>query len=173
MASTGVASVGLLIVFPFVMAYAAASDLLTMLIPNRISLALMAAFCVLAATGLFSLPELGMHLGAGALVLAITFTLFALGKIGGGDAKLAAATALWLGLDQLLDYLLVASIFGGVLTLAILLARTHPLPRAVARLPFALHLHDAKTGIPYGIALAAAALVILPETLVWTRALGG
>ena len=173
MASTGLAGFGLLVVFPFFMAYAAASDLLTMLIPNRISLALIAGFCALAATGLFSLPEIGMHLAAGALVLAVTFTLFALGKIGGGDAKLAAATALWIGFDQLLDYLLVASIFGGALTLAILFARSHPLPRTVARLPFALHLHDAKTGIPYGIALAASALVILPETLVWTRALGG
>ena len=173
MASTGVASFGLLIVFPFVMAYAAASDLLTMLIPNRISLALIAGFGVVAATGLFSLAEIGMHLAAGGLVLAITFTLFALGKIGGGDAKLAAATALWLGFDQLLDYLLVASLFGGALTLAILLVRSHPLPFPIARLPFALHLHDAKTGIPYGIALAASALVILPETLVWARALGG
>lgn len=173
MASTGLAAFSLLIVFPFFMAYAAASDLLTMLIPNRISLALAAGFCVLAATGLFSLPEIGMHLCAGALVLAITFTLFALGKVGGGDAKLAAATALWLGFDQLLDYLLVASILGGALTLAILFARTHPLPGAVARLPFALRLHDARTGIPYGIALAAAALATLPETLVWARALGG
>lgn len=167
------ASFGLLIVFPFFMAYAAASDLLTMLIPNRISLALAAGFCALAATGVFSLPEIGLHVGAGALVLCITFTLFALGKVGGGDAKLAAVTALWLGFDQLLDYLLVASIFGGALTLAILAARAQPLPYVVARLPFALHLHDRRTGIPYGIALAAAALAVLPETLLWTRALGG
>lgn len=173
MTTFGPAGFGLLVVFPFFMAYAAASDLLTMLIPNRVSLALVAAFCALACTGLLSLPELGMHLAAGGLVLAVTFTLFALGKIGGGDAKLAAATALWLGFDRLLDYLLVASLLGGALTLAILVVRAHPLPYRVARLPFALHLHDAKTGIPYGIALAAAALVVLPETLVWTRALGG
>ena len=171
MASLGLAGFGLLILFPFLMAYAAASDLLTMLIPNRISLALVAGFALLALTGPMSWVEIGYHCGAGALVLVATFTLFAFGIIGGGDAKLAAATALWLGLDGLGDYLLVASIFGGALTLAILFARSHPLPYRIARMPFALHLHDAKTGIPYGIALAAAALLVLPDTEIWTRAL--
>ncbi len=163
-----VAEFGLLILFPFLMAYAAASDLLTMLIPNRITLALILGFVLLAASGLLTPGEIGLHVGAAFIVLAATFTLFALNVIGGGDAKLAAATTLWLGFDGLLDYLLVASIFGGALTLAILLARSHPLPGRLARLPFALHLHDAKTGIPYGIALAAAALVVLPETALWS-----
>ncbi|WP_409564808.1 prepilin peptidase [Methylobacterium sp. J-026] len=173
MAGLGPAGFGLLVLFPFLMAYAAASDLLTMLIPNRISLALVAGFALLALAGPLSWAEVGSHLGAGAAILAVTFTLFACGVIGGGDAKLAAATALWLGFDGLADYLLVASILGGALTLAILFARTHPLPLRIARMPFALHLHDAKTGIPYGIALAAAALLVLPETEVWTRALAG
>ncbi|AWN44242.1 A24 family peptidase [Methylobacterium durans] len=167
------ATLGLLVVFPFFMAYAAANDLLTMLIPNRISLGLVAGFAVVAATGILSWSELGMHVGAGLLVLSITFTLFALGKIGGGDAKLAAATALWLGFDQLVDYALVAALAGGALTLGLLFARSHPLPYPVARLPFALHLHDAKTGIPYGIALAFAALIVVPDTLLWARALAG
>jgi len=173
MAGLGLAGFGLLVLFPFLMAYAAASDLLTMLIPNRISLALVAGFAVLAVTGPMSWTEIGFHLGAGAVILVATFTLFAFGIIGGGDAKLAAATALWLGFDGLGDYLLVASLLGGGLTLGILFARAHPLPMRVARMPFALHLHDAKTGIPYGIALAADALLVLPETEVWSRALAG
>ncbi|MBE7199377.1 MAG: prepilin peptidase [Parafilimonas terrae] len=150
------------------MAYAAASDLLTMLIPNRISLALILGFALLAASGLMSLHEIGLHVGAAALVLTATFTLFAFNVIGGGDAKLAAATALWLGFDGLLDYLLAASVLGGLLTLALLAARSHPLPGRLARMPFALHLHDRKTGIPYGIALAAAALLVLPDTTLWS-----
>lgn len=163
-----VAEFGLLILFPFLMAYAAASDLLTMLIPNRISLALVLGFVLLAVSGLMSLNEIGLHVGAAALVLTATFTLFAFNVIGGGDAKLAAATALWLGFDGLLDYLLAASVLGGLLTLALLAARSHPLPGRLARLPFALHLHDRKTGIPYGIALAAAALLVLPDTTLWS-----
>lgn len=163
-----IAEFGLLILFPFLMAYAAASDLLTMLIPNRISLALIVGFVLLAGSGLMSAGEIGMHVAAAGVVLTVTFTLFAFNVIGGGDAKLAAATALWLGFDGLLGYLLAASVLGGLLTLGLLAARSHPLPGRLARLPFALHLHDGKTGIPYGIALAAAALLVLPDTTLWS-----
>lgn len=173
MSSAVVAEFGLLILFPFLMAYAAASDLLTMLIPNRISLGLVFGFLLLAASGLMSWGEIGLHVGAAAIVLTATFTLFAFNVIGGGDAKLAAATALWLGFDGLPDYLLAASVLGGILTLALLAARSHPLPNPLARLPFALRLHDAKTGIPYGIALSAAALLVMPETAVWTAVTAG
>lgn len=166
------ASIVLLVVFPFLMAYAASSDLLTMLIPNRISLALVAGFAVLAATAGMGWTEIGSHAFAGALTLCATFTLFAFGVIGGGDAKLAAATALWLGLGHLAEYLILASVLGGGLTLALLAARSQPLPFVLGRFPFALHLHDRKTGVPYGIALAAAGLVVLPETPLWARVLG-
>ncbi|GJE15828.1 A24 family peptidase [Methylobacterium marchantiae] len=163
------ASVTLLIVFPFLMAYAAARDVLTMLIPNTVSLLLLLGFAVFAAsTGLWGW-DLASHLGAGAATLAVTFTLFAFGIIGGGDAKLAAATAIWIGFDHLADYLVVASIAGGALTLAILVARSHPLPSALGRFPFALHLHDAKTGVPYGVALSLGALIVIPETMTWAR----
>lgn len=163
------ASVALLIVFPFLMAYAAVRDLLTMLIPNTVSLLLLAGFALFAvATGLWGW-DLMSHLGAGAVTLAVTFTLFALGKIGGGDAKLAAATAVWIGFDRLLEYLAVASLAGGALSLAILMARAHPLPPLLGRLPFALHLHDAKTGVPYGITLSFGALIVIPETMTWAR----
>ncbi len=84
MSGTVIAEFGLLVLFPFLMAYAAASDLLTMLIPNRISLALVAGFAVLAASGLMTPGEIGLHVGAAALVLTATFTLFALNIIGAG-----------------------------------------------------------------------------------------
>ena len=78
------------------------------------------------------LAEIGMHVGAAAAVLVVAFVFFARGWIGGGDAKLAAATALWLGFDQLLNYLIFASLFGGVLTLLILRFRLMPLPALLA-----------------------------------------
>ena len=87
----------LLLIFPALMAYAAASDLLTMTIPNRLSLALVAGFAAFAILAGLSMQAVLLHLGAGAAVLAASFALFAFGWIGGGDAKLAAATALWLG----------------------------------------------------------------------------
>jgi len=97
-------------------------------------------------------------------VLVVTFVFFARGWIGGGDAKLAAATALWLGFDQLLNYLVIASLIGGVLTLLILRFRLMPLPTFLAEQDWAKRLHRMDTGIPYGIALALAALAIYPET---------
>lgn len=172
-AMIGVAgSAGLLVLFPFLMAYAGSRDLLTMLIPNWVSLALVAGFAPLALVAGFDPWEFGTHVAAGLIVLGVTFSLFASGAIGGGDAKLAAATAIWMGLGHTLDYLLVASVLGGVLTLMIIAARSYPLPVIIARLPFVTHLHDAKTGIPYGIALSAAGLLVLPQTLLWARLVG-
>jgi prepilin peptidase CpaA len=105
-----------------------------------------------------------MHIGAGALVLAAGFTCFAFGWIGGGDAKLAAATALWFGFSYLLDYLVYASLFGGALTLLLIQFRLLPLPAPLARHQWIMRLHEKGGGVPYGIALAAAALVVYPKT---------
>ena len=153
-----------LLLFPALMAFAASSDLITMTISNRISLLLIAGFFVLAVMTGMPLTEIGMHVGAAAAVLVVAFVFFARGWIGGGDAKLAAATALWLGFDHLTEYLLYASIFGGVLTFAIIRFRLMPLPEAVARQDWVKRLHKLDGGVPYGIALAAAALLIYPDT---------
>lgn len=159
-----------LFLFPALMAFAAFSDLFTMTISNRVSVILIAGFLVMAALVGMSGADILSHLGAGAAVLAVTFTLFACGWIGGGDAKLAAATALWLGFDALLSYLVYASLFGGVLTLVILRYRVMPLPALLAGQEWAIRLHRADAGVPYGIALAGAAIAVYPHT-VWMRAL--
>jgi prepilin peptidase CpaA len=153
-----------LLFFPALMAFAASSDLFTMTISNRLSLALVGGFAVLTVFSGMSLPVIGLHLAAGALVLVISFVLFTQGWIGGGDAKLAAATALWFGFDYLFDYLVYASIFGGVLTLLILQFRHMALPEFLAKQAWVQRLHERSGGVPYGIALAAAALVVYPHT---------
>jgi prepilin peptidase CpaA len=158
-----------LMLFPSLMAFAAASDLFTMTIPNRISLALAGGFLVLAAFSGMGIHEILSHVGAGAVVLAIAFACFAMGWVGGGDAKVAAAAALWFGFGHLLDYLVYASMFGGALTLLLLQFRQWPLPYALGGQPWLLRLHNKDTGIPYGIALAVGALMIYPETE-WTKA---
>ena len=94
-----------LLLFPLLMAYSAVSDLLTMTIANWISLVLVGAFVVLATVaGMPALQLITNHLACGFAVLVLTFTLFAFGWIGGGDAKLAAATAVWLGWQKLFEY---------------------------------------------------------------------
>jgi len=159
-----------LLLFPALMAFAASSDLFTMTISNRVSLALTAGFFALALIMGMSAGDMLSHTGAGMTVLAITFCFFAFGWIGGGDAKLAAATALWFGFDHLLDYAVYASIFGGVLTLVIIKFRVLPLPQMLARQAWVQRLHQSNGGVPYGIALAAAALVVYPHTA-WMQAL--
>jgi len=153
-----------LLLFPALMAFAASSDLLTMTISNRLSLALTGGFLLVAFITGMSLYAFGMHVAAAAVVLLVAFVFFSRGWIGGGDAKLAAATALWLGFDHLLDYMLYASLFGGALTLAILQFRKLPLPSALSRQAWILRLHETGGGVPYGIALAAAALAVYPKT---------
>jgi prepilin peptidase CpaA len=153
-----------LMLFPALMAFAAASDLFTMTISNRVSLALAAGFLLLAAASGMGFYEILMHIGAGATVLTVAFTCFAMGWIGGGDAKIAAGAALWFGFGYLLNYLLYASLFGGALTLLLLQFRQWPLPYALVGQTWLLRLHAKESGIPYGIALAIGALTIYPET---------
>jgi len=153
-----------LMLFPALMAFAASSDLLTMTISNRVSLILAAGFFGLAAAGGMGGFDMVMHLGAGAAVLVAGFICFARGWMGGGDAKLAAATALWFGFDHLFDYLIYASLFGGALTILLLQYRMLPLPRFLADQQWAARLHEKECGVPYGIALAAAGLCVYPET---------
>jgi prepilin peptidase CpaA len=161
----------LFVAFPALMAFAAASDFVSMTISNRLQLMLIALFCVVALIAGFSPAQFGSHVLAFAVVLCVAFFCFARGWIGGGDAKLAACTALWLGFTpQLYTYLLVSACFGGVLTLAILYGRTLSLPKFLSTQTWALRLHDGKQGIPYGIALAAAALIIYPETAIFALA---
>ena len=144
-----------LMLFPALMAFAAASDLFTMTISNRVSLALIAGFLVLAPLGGMGLHDILLHIGAGATVLVAAFACFAMGWVGGGDAKVAAGVALWFGFDHLLDYLLYASLFGGALTLLLLQFRQWPLPYPLSGQAWLNRLHDRQSGIPYGIALAA------------------
>jgi len=159
-----------LLFFPALMAFAAASDLFTMTISNRVSLALVAGFLILAPLSGMDLPDVLSHLGAGAVLLVITFACFTFGWIGGGDAKVASAAALWFGFAHLMNYLLYASIFGGALTLALMQFRQWPLPYIMAGQPWLVRLHAKDGGVPYGIALALGALMIYPETD-WVKAI--
>jgi prepilin peptidase CpaA len=158
-----------LLLFPALMAFAAASDLFTMKISNRVSLMLALGFLALAIASGMGAYDILMHVAAGATVLVVAFGCFAMGWVGGGDAKVAAAAALWFGFAHLMNYLLYASLFGGALTLLLLQFRQWPLPVLFAGQPWLARLHDKQTGIPYGIALTIGALMIYPETQ-WMKA---
>jgi prepilin peptidase CpaA len=155
--------------FPALMAFAAASDLFTMTISNKISLLLVLGFVALAAFSGMPVQTLLMHLAAGGAVLLVAFACFAMGWIGGGDAKVAASAALWFGFDHLYDYLLYVSLLGGALTVLLLQFRQWPLPSLLTGQAWLNRLHERTGGIPYGIALAIGALIVYPETQ-WIKA---
>ena len=122
------AEILVLVALPLLLAAAAGWDIASFTIPNFLNLALIAVFAVFAFSAGLSFSAIGWHLLAGLAALAIGFTLFALGHIGGGDAKLFAAVVLWLGLKDCLPYALLASLFGGGLALCLMLLRQWPLP---------------------------------------------
>lgn len=151
------------IVFPFCMVFAALSDMLSMTIANRVSLLLVAVFAVVAPLTGMGWVDYGWHFAAGAMVLAVTFGLFAVGGMGGGDAKLLSATALWMGFNlHLVEYLVASTIAGGVLALAILCYRNSALAAYTGHHLFLRNLADPGKGVPYGIALGIGGLVSYP-----------
>ncbi len=161
-----------LFVFPAAMALAAACDMFTMTIPNRLNIVFAALFFPAALYLGMDWADMGLHVAAGLAMLMIGFSFFAFGWIGGGDAKFFAATALWLGWTPLLAYGILVALFGAVLTLGILFYRSRPLPFMLGRQDWAVRLHHSESGVPYGIALAAAGFVIYAETF-WYKAFLG
>jgi prepilin peptidase CpaA len=105
--------------------------------------------------------------------LAVGFGLFAFGIIGGGDAKLFAAVALMFGYDDLLGYTVFALLLGGALTLVILVLRQVPLPEVLARESWIARLHAPDSGVPYGVALAAGAYLLLPYSVIFHAVAAG
>lgn len=160
----------LLMSFPVAMAFAAANDLFTMTISNKISLALIALFVPAALVAGFDWQTMAENAGVGMAVLTFGFVLFQFGLLGGGDAKLMAVGSLWMGLAHVLPFMLYVTIFGGVLAVAILGYRRMIDVNGDVLPSWAVRLHREGTGIPYGIAIAASALYLYPQTA-WFQAL--
>ncbi|MCE7998381.1 MAG: peptidase [Rhodobiaceae bacterium] len=138
---------------------------MTFRIPNWVSLALVALFVAVLPFAGLSWAMIGTHLAIGAALLLVGMGLFAMNVLGGGDAKLLAAIGLWMGWAALPVYLLSVAIIGGMLSFALVVFRMAPLTMTIVQHPWISRLHDKKAGVPYGIALAAGALVTLPQTL--------
>ena len=162
----------ILVIFPLCMAMTAFSDLLTMTIPNRISAILIASFLAIAPFAGLSLYEIATHLAAGGIVFVFCFTLFALGVMGGGDAKILTASAVWFGMTgSLITYIAYVSVFGGLLSLGILLLRANHNLLMVSRLPMPeTFMH--KKRVPYGISIGIAAFMAFPSSPLVQSAFG-
>lgn len=108
-------------------------------------------------SGLAVWPDMVVQVGVALAVFLLFAQAFRIGMMGGGDVKMIAAIALWLPLPSLFRMMLVMSIAGGAVTIAMLVNH-----RLRAR-----KLGDATPAIevPYGVAIAIAALMILQEPL--------
>jgi prepilin peptidase CpaA len=155
----------LLLIFPMLVIGAALRDATSYTIPNWISLALVAAFPVAALALGLPLSAIGISLAVGAVALVAGMGMFALGWIGGGDAKLFAAAALWLGLAPSLTYLAVTGIAGGALAVTLLgLRSTHVRPWMPSGPAWFARLVEPGENVPYGVAIAIGALVAFPAS---------
>ena len=106
------------------------------------------------------------HVGAAFTVLAVTFVFFARGWIGGGDAKLFAAVALWLGWSALLPFLAVTALAGGGLALSLLVMRSGWFrPVTIGFRGWIGRLATPGENVPYGVAIAIGALAAFPTSL--------
>jgi prepilin peptidase CpaA len=141
----------------------AAYDVATLTIPNWISLALLALFPLVALNAGFGWSETGVHLAVGFAALVAGAALFATGGIGGGDAKLFAAVSLYVGAGWFPAFVVYVALAGGAVAVAVLAVRWSAAFGIGARLGWLQHLLTGK-GIPYGVAIAAGGLAVLPGT---------
>ncbi len=161
------------VIFPLCLAIAAFSDLFTMTIPNRISVILIVSFFAIALFTGMPLAQVGNHAAGALVVFVVCFILFATNTMGGGDAKLLTAAALWFGLNPaIVEFLGYTGIFGGLLTLAILVIRMQSDTILAAGLPVPNSILMAKK-IPYGIAIAIGGFLAFPSSPLFVAALEG
>jgi prepilin peptidase CpaA len=152
-----------LLIFPLLAIVAAVKDLTSYTIPNWIPIALIAAFPLGALAAHLSLGAVGLHAGVGAGALVLGMVLFALGWIGGGDAKLFAAAGLWLGWPASLTFLLTTCLAGGALAAVLLGLRSAPVRAAIPGGPaWLMRLSEPGEAVPYGVAIALGALAAFP-----------
>lgn len=165
-------------IFAVGMFTAAFRDATTMKIPNWASLMVLGGFflCVpFVWSGWASSGNawmiFGEHLLVGLSVFLFGFAIFAFGWLGGGDAKLMAATAFWWQFPDLLLYVVYTTLAGGVLALFILMGRQF-VPVKVLTAPWLYRLIKDQKKMPYGLALAFGALATLPQSEIFRAALG-
>lgn len=147
------------VALPLLAIYAGCTDFFAKIIPNRVS-ALVVLFYLVAALGLSApLATVGSGLAAGVVVLALGLIPFAFGVMGAGDVKLASACAVWFGLGEIMPFLTLVSLYGAVLVLIMVGFRREIAMAYTPRIAFFAEA-GTKMPLPYGVAIAGAALTL-------------
>lgn len=157
--------------FSFCMLMAAYMDASIMKIPNWISLVIIALFLAMTPFAWDGVAVFGEHLLVGLAFFIAGFAMFALGWMGGGDAKLLAATALWWTWADAALYIFYVGAIGGCLALLLLVGRNYA-PARLATSSWFYGLFKEEKQMPYGLALAGGALLTLPQSEILKVAIG-
>jgi prepilin peptidase CpaA len=144
-------SYGLLAALAIALLFAAFTDLRSRQISNRLNLAIAIGAPLFWWATALSLGDVAWQIGIAVLTLFVTAGFFALRWMGGGDVKLLTVLALWVPPALFMQLVIAMAVIGGVLTLAF--GAWHIARRQRDRL-----------AIPYGVAIAAAALLVLGQT---------
>ena len=153
-----------LVLFPMGVILAALRDLTSYTIPNRISLALLAAFLPVALLAGMSLPAIGVSAVVGGVMLAAGVGMFALRWIGGGDAKVFAVSALWLGWPAVMPFAMWTALAGGGLAVILMCGRRLGQPIIGRGPPWVGRLLTPGGDVPYGLAICFGALMAYPAS---------
>ena len=148
--------------FPILVVAAAISDFLTLRIPNWLNAIIVLAFFPMALASGMSGEAILWHCLAGIVVLVVGFGLFSSGFIGGCDAKLLAAAALWIGWAHLPPFLVFTALAGGVLVILMKAWQLLQVEGEVHEVGWAKRLFGFKMDLPYGVAIAAGTILAFP-----------
>jgi prepilin peptidase CpaA len=159
----------LLAILPTLAIIAGMKDLTSMTIPNWISGLLIISFFPTALISGLDAMTMAAHVGVALLALFACAGMFALRWMGGGDAKLVAASCLWLGVSGSGMFLLWTGLVGGLFCLALLFARFYARPYVHAFPGWTVRLLEPKGDIPYGVAIAAGVLMAYPSSVLMLR----
>jgi prepilin peptidase CpaA len=150
--------------FPLLVTVAAAGDVLSRRISNRLVLFLALAFFPAAwAAGMPLMPML-VHAAVGLGLLVAGFVLFSFGFVGGGDAKLLAAAGVWLGFEGLVPFLTMTAVAGGLLAVILLARSLFPLALGLMKPGVPPRAGGLKPSVPYGYAIAAGAILAFSDS---------
>ena len=145
------------LLFTFLLLAAATEDAARLRISN-ITVLLVIVAAVIAAIVVGPALSLWQNLAVFAALLAVGTPMFAAGKLGGGDVKLLAAVGLWFSLKGALWMLLDVVLAGGAVAILIIALRSLGWSNKIRSRVVVLR---PGSGIPYGVAIAAGALIAM------------
>ncbi len=157
--------------FPLLMIVAGAGDAISLRIPNWLTAGAAILFVPMAYMTGMPVATIGFHLLTGLALFVAGFTLFALGFFGGGDAKLLAVAGMWFGWPQVMQFLVLTVLVGGILALCVGGWSMLMMSSEIDDGPWLKRFSSIKPNVPYGYAFAIGAILAFPGSW-WMRAVG-